>query len=75
MKNLKKFNEELDPMGSWNTKHPDNKNEVTDEYKELSLLKGRILGLQQDLHKIDLPTIDGRLSAIYHQVNRLLDKL
>jgi hypothetical protein len=36
MKHLKKFNEDFDPMGSWNPNHPSNlKNEVDTNIESL----------------------------------------
>ncbi len=54
--------------------HQENLN-ISDVIQSLSLLKGRIQSLQLDVEKIDKETMEGRLKAMYNQVERLLDKL
>ena len=54
--------------------HGENLN-ISDVIKSLSLLKGRIQSLQLDVERIDKETMEGRLKAMYNQVERLLDKL
>ena len=61
--NLKSFNE-----------HQENLN-ISDVRQSLSLLKGRIQSLQIDINKIDSETAEGRLKAMYNQVERLLDSI
>jgi len=46
---------------------------ISDVRQSLSLLKGRIQSLQLDIKKIDSETVEGRLKAMYNQVERLLD--
>lgn len=41
----------------------------------LLLLKGRIQSMRTDINTIDSETAQGRLKAMYSQVERLLDKL
>jgi hypothetical protein len=48
---------------------------ISDVIQSLSLLKGRIQSLQLDVERIDKETMEGRLKAMYNQVERLLDKL
>lgn len=48
---------------------------ISDVRQSLSLLKGRIQSLQLDIKKIDSETAEGRLKAMYNQVERLLDGL
>jgi hypothetical protein len=54
--------------------HQENLN-ISDVIQSLSLLKGRIQSLQLDVERIDKETMEGRLKAMYNQVERLLDKL
>jgi hypothetical protein len=54
--------------------HQENLN-ISDVIQSLSLLKGRIQSLQLDAERIDKETMEGRLKAMYNQVERLLDKL
>ena len=54
--------------------HQENLN-ISDVIQTLSLLKGRIQSLQLDVERIDKETMEGRLKAMYNQVERLLDKL
>jgi len=62
-----------------NNKHIQSFNErqenlnISDVRQSLSLLKGRIQSLQLDIKKIDSETVEGRLKAMYNQVERLLD--
>ena len=46
---------------------------ISNVRQSLSLLKGRIQSLQLDIKKIDSETVEGRLKAMYNQVERLLD--
>ena len=48
---------------------------ISDVRQSLSLLKGRIQSLQIDINKIDSETAEGRLKAMYNQVERLLDSI
>lgn len=48
---------------------------ISDVRQSLSLLKGRIQSLKLDINKIDSETAEGRLKAMYNQVERLLDGL
>jgi hypothetical protein len=48
---------------------------ISDVIQSLSLLKGRIQSLQLDVEMIDKETMEGRLKAMYNQVERLLNKL
>ena len=54
--------------------HQENLN-ISDVIQSLSLLKGRIQSLQLDVERINKETMEGRLKAMYNQVERLLDKL
>jgi hypothetical protein len=48
MKHLKKFNEDFDPMGSWDPKHPSNlENEVDTNFESLSKMIGNLLKVLQ----------------------------
>jgi hypothetical protein len=64
LKHIKRFNEASE----------ENLN-ISDVIQSLSLLKGRIQSLQLDVERIDKETMEGRLKAMYNQVERLLDKL
>lgn len=48
---------------------------ISDVIQSLLLLKGRIQSLELDMKTIDSETAQGRLKAMYNQVERLLDKL
>jgi hypothetical protein len=48
---------------------------ISDVIQSLLLLKGRIQSLELDIKTIDSETTQGRLKAMYNQVERLLDKL
>lgn len=65
VKNLQSFNE-----------HSKNeKLDLSDVIQSLLLLKGRIQSLELNMKTIDSETAQGRLKAMYNQVERLLDKL
>lgn len=62
MKYLKKFNEEFDPMGSWNPKHPSNKvenNILTDDIIK-NELKKRLKGSKYD----NVEVLDDRIEQL-----------
>jgi hypothetical protein len=63
LKHIKRFNESEENLN------------ISDVIQSLSLLKGRIQSLQLDVERIDKETMEGRLKAMYNQVERLLDKL
>jgi hypothetical protein len=63
LKHIKRFNESDENLN------------ISDVIQSLLLLKGRIQSLELDMKTIDSETTQGRLKAMYNQVERLLDKL